>query len=29
MVKQLGIGTRTLPVPRRIFNVDGTENITG
>ena len=27
MVKRLGIGTRKLAVPRRIFNVDGTENI--
>jgi predicted aspartyl protease len=29
MIKRLGIGTRKLPVPRRIFNVDGTENIAG
>ena len=29
MIRRLGIGTRKLPVPRRIFNVDGTENITG
>jgi hypothetical protein len=29
MVRRLGIGTRKLPVPRRIFNVDGTENIAG
>ena len=29
MVKLLGIGTRQMPVPRRIFNVDGTENIAG
>jgi hypothetical protein len=29
MIRHLGIGTRKLPVPRRIFNVDGTENITG
>ena len=29
MVKHLGIGTRKLPVPRRIFNVNGTENIAG
>ena len=29
MVRCLGIGTRKLPVPRRIFNVDGTENIAG
>ena len=29
MVKQLGIGTRKLMAPRRIFNVDGTENIMG
>jgi hypothetical protein len=29
MVKRLGIGTRQLPVPRRIFNVDSTENIVG
>ena len=29
MVRHLGIGTRKLPIPRRIFNVDGTENITG
>jgi hypothetical protein len=29
MVKQLGIGTRQLLVPRRIFNVDSMENIAG
>ena len=29
MVRRLGIGMRKLPVPRRIFNVDGTENIAG
>ena len=29
MIQRLGIGTRKLPVPRRIFNVDGTENIAG
>ena len=29
MVRRLGIGMRRLPVPRRIFNVDGTENIAG
>jgi hypothetical protein len=29
MVKRLGISTRQLPVPRRIFNVDGMENIAG
>ena len=29
MIQHLGIGTRKLPVPRRIFNVDGTENIAG
>ena len=29
MVKHLRIRTRKLPVPRRIFNVDGTENIAG
>ena len=29
MVRRLGIGTRKLPVPRRIFNVNGTENIAG
>ena len=29
MIRRLGIGTRKLPIPRRIFNVDGTENITG
>ena len=29
MVKQLGIGTRKLMALRRIFNVDGTENIMG
>ena len=26
MIQRLGIGTRTLPEPRRVFNVDGTEN---
>ena len=29
MIRCLGIGTRKLPIPRRIFNVDGTENIAG
>ena len=29
MVWHLGIGTRKLPVPRRIFNMDGKENIVG
>ena len=29
MVKWLKIGTRQMPVLRRIFNVDGTENIAG
>ena len=29
MIQHLGIGTRKLPVPRRIFNVDETENIAG
>ena len=29
MVRCLGVGMRKLPVPRRIFNVDGTENIAG
>jgi hypothetical protein len=29
MIWHLRIGTRKLPVPRRIFNVDGTENIAG
>ena len=29
MIRHLGIGTRKLPTPRRIFNVDGTENIAG
>ena len=29
MIRHLGIGTRKLSVPRRIFNVDGTENIAG
>ena len=29
MIRRLGIGTRKLPTPRRIFNVDGMENITG
>jgi hypothetical protein len=29
MIRCLGIGTRKLPVPRRIFNVDRTENSAG
>ena len=29
MIRRLGIGTRKLPVPRRIFNMDRTENIAG
>jgi hypothetical protein len=29
MIWRLGIGTQKLPIPRRIFNVDGTENIAG
>jgi hypothetical protein len=29
MIWRLGIGTRKLPLPRRILNVDGTENIAG
>ena len=29
MIQRLGIGMRKLPILRRIFNVDGTENIAG
>jgi hypothetical protein len=29
MVEHLGIGLRKLPSPRRVFNVDGTENKEG
>ena len=29
MVWRLGIGMQKLPVPRRIFNMDGTENMAG
>ena len=29
MVQRLGIGRRAMKVPRRVFNVDGTENKCG